>query len=190
MQVQCDGATAVVKKLPAVTIKRSPGCFSDVLHDILEGNPDVQLVVVRPSGGDAEHLFESAQATVDGDGRQETVYLENLDDYACLDLRADAPQGAPRKNKTWQVPLQHRLCLSMEKDPGWSRPVYSLRSDSPHQWSAHGPRTSRAGLWVMNKNGPITIPCLPTLLMIGVSDDHVKGANGATQLEAHGEDSD
>ena len=56
------------------------GCFSDVLHDILEGNPDLLVVVVRPSGEDLEHLFEYAQATVDGDGRQETVYLENLDD--------------------------------------------------------------------------------------------------------------
>ena len=28
---------------------------------------------------------------------------------------------------------EHRLCLSMEKDPSLSSPVYSLRSDSPHQ---------------------------------------------------------
>ena len=41
MRVQCDGATADVKMLPAFTAKRSLGCFSDVLHDILEGNPDL-----------------------------------------------------------------------------------------------------------------------------------------------------
>ena len=122
------------------------GCFSDVLHDILEGNPDLQVVVVRPSGEDLEHLFEYAQASVDVDGRQETVYLENLDDDGCLDLRADAPQGASRKNTSCQGPLQHHLCLSMEKDPSLSSPVYSLRSDSPHQWSEHGPRTTSAKL--------------------------------------------
>ena len=115
MQEQCDGAMADVKMLPAFTAKRSPGCFSDVLHDILEGNPDLQLVVVRPSGEDLEYLFEYAQATVDGDGRQETVYLENLGDDGCLDLRADAPQGASQKNTSWQGPLQHRLCLSHGK---------------------------------------------------------------------------
>ena len=48
MHVQCDGALADVKMLPAFTAKRSPGCFGDVLHDILEGNPNMQLVVVRP----------------------------------------------------------------------------------------------------------------------------------------------
>ena len=70
MQVQCDGAMADIRMLPAFTSKRSPACFSDVLHDILEGNPDLQLVVVRPSGEVLEHLFEYAQATVDRDGRQ------------------------------------------------------------------------------------------------------------------------
>ena len=50
MQVQCDGTMADVKMLPAFTSKRSPRCFSDVFHDILEGNPDLQLVVVRPNG--------------------------------------------------------------------------------------------------------------------------------------------
>ena len=75
MQVQCDGAMADVKMLPAFTAKPSPGFFSDVLHDILEGSRDLQLVVVRPNGEDLEHLFEYAQATVDADGRQETVYL-------------------------------------------------------------------------------------------------------------------
>ena len=58
MEVQCDGAMADVKILPAFTAKRSPGCFSDVLHDILEANLDVQLVVVWLSGEDLEHLFE------------------------------------------------------------------------------------------------------------------------------------
>ena len=90
--VQCDGAMADVKMLPAFTAKRSPGCFSDVLHDILRGNPDLHL----------EDLFEYAHATVDGDGRQETVYLENRDNDGCLDLRAHAPEGAPRKNTSWQ----------------------------------------------------------------------------------------
>ena len=189
MQVQCDGAMADVKMLPAFTSKRTPGCFNDVLHDILEGNPDLQLVVVRPNGEDLEHMFEYAQATVDGEGRLETVYLENLDDDRCLDLRADASQGASRKNTSWQGPLQHRLCLSMEKDPSFSSPVYSLRSDSPHQWSEHGPGTTSAGLWVAHNNNPITIPSLPPPLLIGVSDDRVKGANGTTPPEAHGNDS-
>ena len=40
--------------------------------------------MVRPSGEDPEHLFEYAQATVDADGRQEVVYLENLDDANVL----------------------------------------------------------------------------------------------------------
>ena len=121
---RCRAGRAHAKTLlPAFTAKRSPGCFSDVLHDILEGNPHMQLVVVRPSGEDLEHLFEYAQATVDGYGRQETVYLDNLDDDGCLDLRVDAPQGASRKNTSWQGPLQHRLCLSMEKDPSLSSPV-------------------------------------------------------------------
>ena len=190
MQVQCDGAMADVKMLPAFTAKRSPGGFSDVLHDILEGNPNLQVVVVRPSGEDLEHPFEYAQATVDADGRQETVYLENLDDDGCSDLRANAPQGASRKNTSWQGPLQHRLCLSMEKDPSLSSPVYSLRSDSPHQWSEHGPGTTSAGLWMTHNNDPITIPSLAPPLLIGVSDDCVKGAECTTAPEAHGEDGD
>ena len=41
IQVQCDGTMADVKLLPAFTPKRSPGCVSDVLHDILEGNPNL-----------------------------------------------------------------------------------------------------------------------------------------------------
>ena len=41
VQVQCDGTMADVKLLPVFTSKRSPGCFSDVLHDILEGNPNL-----------------------------------------------------------------------------------------------------------------------------------------------------
>ena len=177
MPVQCDGTIADVKMLTAFTSKRSPGCFSDNLHDILEGNPDMQLVVVRPSGEDLEHLFEYTAATVDGDGRQETVYLETLDN-GCLDLRADAPQGASRKNTSWQGPLQHRLCLSMEKDPSLSSPVYSLQSDSPHQWSEHGPGTTSAGLSVTHNNDPITIPSLPPPLLFGVSDDRVNGVGG------------
>ena len=190
MQVQCHGAMADVKMLPAFTAKRSPWCFNDVLGDILKGSPHLQLVVVRPNGEAQEHLYHHAQATVDGDGRQQTVYLENPDDDKCLHLRADAPQRASRKNTSWQRPLQHRLRLSMKKDPSLSRPVYSLRSDSPHQWSEHGSGTTSAGLWMAHNNDPITIPSLPPPLLIGVSDDHVKGANGTTPLEAHGEDSD
>ena len=122
MLVQWDGAMADVKMLPPFTAKPSPGCFSNVLHNIIEGNLDLQLVVVRPSGEDLEDLFEYAQATVDGDGRQETVYLENLDDDGCRDLRANALQRASRKNTLWQGPSQHRLCLSMAKDPSLSTP--------------------------------------------------------------------
>ena len=98
MQVQYDGAMADVKMQPAFTAKRFPGPFGDVLHDVLEGNTDLQVVVVRPSREDLEHVFEYDQVTVDSDGRQETVYLEKLHDNGCLDLRADAPQGASRKN--------------------------------------------------------------------------------------------
>ena len=156
MQVQCIGTMAHVKMLPVFTSKRSPAWLSDVLHDILEGNPDLQLVVVRPSGEDLEHLFEYTAGTVDGDGRQGTVYLENLDD-GCLDLPADAPQGASPKNTSWQSTLQHRLCLCIEKDPSLSSPVYSLRSDSPHQWSEHGLGTRSSGLWVTHNNDPITV---------------------------------
>ena len=115
MHVQCNGAMADVKVVPAFTAKRSPGCFSDVLHDIFEGNLDLQLVVVRPSTKDLEHLFEYAQATVDGDGRQQTVYLENLDDDGCLDLRAHAPQGASRKSTSWQGPLQHHFACPWKR---------------------------------------------------------------------------
>ena len=75
----------------------------------------------------------------------------------------------------------------MEKDPSLSSPLYSLRSDSPHQWSEHGLGTTSAGLWVTHNNDPITIPSLPPPLLIGVSDDRVKGADGTTLLEAHGE---
>ena len=100
------------------------------------------------------------------------------------------PQGASRKNTSWPGPLQHRLCLSMEKDPSLLSPVYSLRSDSPHQWSEHGPGTTSAGLWVTHNNDPITIPSLPPRLLLGVSDDRVKGAGGTTPLEAYGEDFD
>ena len=190
MQVQCDDAMADVKMLPAFTAKRSPACFSDVLHDILEGNVDLQLSVVRPSGEDLEHLFVYAQATVDRDGRHETVCLENPDDDGCLNLRADAPQGAFGKNTSWQGPLQHRLCLSMEKDPSLSSPVYCLRRHSPHQRREHGPRTTSAGLWVTHRDNPITIPSLPPPLLFGVSDSRVKGADGTTPLEPNGEDSD
>ena len=41
-----------------------------------------------------------------------------------------------------------------------------------------------------HNNDPITIPSLPPPLLIGVSDDRVKGAHCTTLLEAHGEDSD
>ena len=124
MHVQCDGTTADVKILPVFTSKRSPECFSDV-HIILGRYPDMQLVVVRPSGEDLEHLFEYTAATVDGEGGQGTGYLENVDDK-CLDLRADAPQGASWKNTLLPRPLHHRLCWSNEKDPSLSSRVYSL----------------------------------------------------------------
>ena len=181
MQVQCEWCHGGCQD--ATRVHRQ--AISDVLHDILEGNLALQLVVVRPSGEDLEHLFEYAQATVDGNGCQETMYLENLDDDGCLDLRADAPQGASRKNTSWQGPLQHRLCLSMEKDASLSSPVYSLRSDFPHQWSEHGSGTTSAGLWVTHNNDSITIPSLPPPLLTGVHDDRVKGADGTTPLEAH-----
>ena len=106
MQVRCDGTMADVKMLPAFTSKRSPRCFSHVLHDILEGNPDLQLVVSPPSGEDLEHLFEYTAATVDGDGRQETVYLKILDD-GCSDLRAEAPHRISEKHiwgRTFEAP--------------------------------------------------------------------------------------
>ena len=189
MQVQCDGTMAHVKMLPMFTSKRSTGCFSDVLQDILEGNLDVQLVVVRLSGKDPEHLFVYTAGTVDGDGRQGTVYHESLDN-GCLDLRADAPQGASWKHTSWQGHLQHRLCLSMEKDPSLSSPVYFLRRNSPHQWSEHGPGTTCDGLWVTHNKDPITIPFVPPPLLIGVSDDRIKAAHGTMPLGAHGEDSD
>ena len=48
--MQCDGTMADVKMLPVFSSKRSLGCFSDVLHDILKGNPNMQLVMVRPRG--------------------------------------------------------------------------------------------------------------------------------------------
>ena len=193
MQVQCDGTMADVKMLPAFTTKRSPGCFSDVLHDILEGNLDLQLVVVRPSGKDLEHLFEYAQATMDGDGRQETVYLENLDDHGCPNLQADGPQGASRKNTSWQAPLRHRLCLSMEKDPSLSSPVNSLRNDLPHQWSEHGPGTTSAALWVNHKDKtPLPSPlyhhhyllACPTSVSRGQTVPHRWRHMARTQIDA------
>ena len=188
MQGQCDGAMANVKMLPPITSKRSPGCFSDVLHNIVEGNLDLQLVVVRPSGEDLLHLFEYAHPTLDADGRQHTVYLENLDDDGCSDRTVDAHQGASRKNTSWQGRWQHWPCLSMEKDPKLSSPVCSLRSDSPHQWSDHGPGATSTGLWVTHNKDPITIPSLPPPLLIGLSDDRVKGVDCTTPLEVHGED--
>ena len=118
------------------------------------------------------------------------MYFENLDDDGCLDLRADAPQGASLKNTSWQGPLHYHLCLSMQKDPSLSSPVCSLRSDSPRQCSEHGPGTTSAGLWVTHNNDPITIPSLPPPLVIGVCNDRVKGADCTTPLEAHGEDGD
>ena len=48
--MECDGTMADVKMLPACTSKGSPKCFSDVLHNILEGNPDLQLVVLVSGG--------------------------------------------------------------------------------------------------------------------------------------------
>ena len=46
------------------------------------------------------------------------------------------------------------------------------------------------GLWVTHNSDPSTIPSLPPPLLIGVSDDRVRRADGTTPLEAHGEDSD
>ena len=103
IKMQCDGTMADVG-MPAFTSKRSPRCFSDVLHDILEGNPTLQLVVIRPSGEGLEPLFEYTSATVDGDGRQETVYLKNVED-GCRDLGVDAPQGASRTNIICSTPF-------------------------------------------------------------------------------------
>ena len=80
--------------------------------------------------------------------------------------------------------------LSMEKDPSLSSPAYSLRRDPPHQWSKRGPGTTSVGLWVTHNNDPITIPSLPPPLLIGASDDRVRGADCTTPLEAHGEDGD
>ena len=91
--MQCTGTKGDVKMLPAFTSKRSPGCFSDVLQDTLEGNPHLQLVVVRPSGEDPKHLFQFTAGTVDGGGRQEMVYLENPGN-GFLELQADAPLGS------------------------------------------------------------------------------------------------
>ena len=41
-----------------------------------------------------------------------------------------------------------------------------------------------------HNNDPITTPFLPPPLVIGVSDDRDKGADGTTPQEAHGEDCD
>ena len=127
-------------------------------------------MVVRPSGEDVEHLFEFASATVDSEGRQDTVYLEDLHKG-----RLDPPQGTSRKNTPWQGPLQHKLCVSVERDLSLPSPMYSLQSDSPHQWSEHRPGTTSAGLCMTHKDNRIAIPSLPPPLMIGVSDDRVKG---------------
>ena len=70
----------------------------------MERNPDPQLVVVQANGEELEHLFEYRAAIVDSEGRQETLYLEDLD-HKCVDLRAAAAQGALAKNTSWQPPL-------------------------------------------------------------------------------------
>ena len=75
-----------------------------MLQDVLELNPDLQLVVVRRDGEDLEHLLEYTTTTIDSEDHQGTVYLEDLDD-GCLDLRVDAPQGPSQKNTPWQGPL-------------------------------------------------------------------------------------
>ena len=62
MRVQCDGTMVDIKMLHAFTSKRSPWCFSHVLHDILEKNVNPQLVVVRRNGEDLEHMFEYTAA--------------------------------------------------------------------------------------------------------------------------------
>ena len=100
------------------------------------------------------------------------------------------PPKVSRKNTSWQGPLQHRPCLSMEKDPSFQSPVYSLQSDSHCQWSEHGPGTTSAGLRVTHNNDPITIRYLPPPILIGMSNDRVKGGACTTPLEAHGEDGD
>ena len=57
MQVQWDGTIADVKTLPSFTSNQSVACFNDVLQDVLEGNVNLQVVVVRPNEEDLEHLF-------------------------------------------------------------------------------------------------------------------------------------
>ena len=57
-----DAARVHLQAMPRVLHRRSTHIF--------EGNPNVQLVVVQPSGEDLEHLFEYIPASVEGDGRQ------------------------------------------------------------------------------------------------------------------------
>ena len=161
MQVQCDGAMADVKMLPAFTAKRSPGCFSYISTTLRNGTQICKWWWYGQVAKTLSTYLSMPPATACTNGCQETVYLENPDDHTCLDLRADAPQGASPKNTSWQGPLQHCLYLSMEKHPSLSSPVYSLGSDSLHQWREHGPGTTSAGLWVTHNNDPITNPSLP-----------------------------
>ena len=47
-----------------------------------------------------------------------------------------------------------------------------------------------AGLWVTHNSNPVTTSSLPPPLLIGVSNEHVKGAHGTTQPEVNGDNSD
>ena len=151
----------------------------------------MQQVVVWPNGEDLEHVFEYSAAVVGLESRQETVYVEDLDNRY-LDLCADASQGASRENTSVQRRLQHRLWLSIETHAILSSLAHSLRSDSSPQWSEHGPEKTPNGLWVTHNNDPITIPSLPPPLLTGFSNDPGKETktNNATLLEARAEDSD
>ena len=97
-------------------------------------------MVLKGNGEDLEHLVEYTAATVDGEGRQEMVYLGDLDE-ACLDIRVDATHGVPRKNTSWQGSLQQCLCLSMEKDSIFVKSRVLSPKLLPYQWSEHGPGT-------------------------------------------------
>ena len=93
------GAMANVKSVPSFTAKRTPGCSSDVLQNLLETNSNLKVAMMPPNGEDTHHLFEYTAPTVDSEGGQETVYLEHLQE-GLLDLCSVAPQGAARKKHT------------------------------------------------------------------------------------------
>ena len=140
-----------------------------------------------PSGEDLEHVFEYTAAAVKGGAgakRRCTWRTWMTGAWTSERMHPKWPLGKAHHGKD--------LCSIAFACP-WpslSSPVYSLQSDSPHQWSEHGPGTASAGLWVTHNKDPIAIPSLPPALLIGVSDDRVKGEDGTTPVEAHGEDSD